>query len=154
MRTNRLGSASGACNLSAVLYLSRRCAVTRRRSKLSLAYDRSAGVVRWTINDHEAARVDRIGCPSPDATMLIDRGGTPQPAAPRQLTCGMALFTLMDGRQPRSGTGLVRLGGSYAFPTGFVEGPTLFGQGAEMRVRNFEVRRSAAGSGDGGGGVG
>jgi hypothetical protein len=120
--------------------------------KLSLAYDRSAGVVRWIINDREAARLDRIGFPSADATMLIDRGGTPQPAAPRQLNCGMALFTLMDGGQPPSGAGLVSLGGSYEIPSRFVEGPTLFGQGAEMRVRKFEVRSSAAGSGDGAGG--
>ncbi len=121
--------------------------------KLLLAYDRSAGLVPWIINDREAARVDRIGFSSADATMLIDRGGTPQPAAPRQLNCGMALFTLMDGGQPlSSGKGLVSLGGSYEFPTSFVEGPTLFGQGAEMRVRKFEVRSSAAGSGDGAGG--
>lgn len=113
--------------------------------KLSLAYDRSAGVVRWIINDREAARVDRIGFPSTDATMLIDRGGAPQPAAPSQLNCGMALFTLMDGGQPPSGTGLVSLGGSYEFPSRFVEGSTLFGQGAEMRVRKFEVRSGTAG---------
>jgi hypothetical protein len=120
--------------------------------KLSLTYDRSAEVVRWIINDHEAARVDRIGFPSADATMLIDRGGTPQSADPRQLNCGMALFTLIDGGQPSSGTGLVSLGGSYEFPTSFVEGPTLFGQGAEMQVRRFEVRTSAAGCGGGAGG--
>jgi Family of unknown function (DUF6081) len=120
--------------------------------KLSLAYDRSAGVARWIINDHEAARIDRIGFPSPDATMLIDRGGTPQPAVPRQLNCGMALLTLMDGGQPPSRTGLVSLGGSYEIPSTFVQGQTLFGQGAEMRVRKFEVRSSTAGSGDGAGG--
>jgi hypothetical protein len=120
--------------------------------KLSLAYDRSAGVARWIINDREAARVDRIGFPSADATMLIDRGGTPQPAAPKQINCGMALFTLMDGGQPPSGTGLVSLGGRYEIPSSFAEGPTLFGQGAEMQVRKFEVRSSAAESGDGAGG--
>jgi Family of unknown function (DUF6081) len=120
--------------------------------KLSLTYDRSARVVRWIINDHEAARIDSIGFPSADATMLIDRGGTPQSADSRQLNCGMALFTLIDGGQPSSGTGLVSLGGSYEFPTSFVEGPTLFGQGAEMQVRRFEVRTSAAGSGGGAGG--
>jgi hypothetical protein len=120
--------------------------------KVALAYDRSAGVVRWIINDREAARVDRIGFPSADATMLIDRGGTPRRAAPRQLNCGMALFTLMDGGQPPSGTGLVSLGGLYEIPSSFVEGPTLFGQGAEMRVRKFEVRSGAAASGDGAGG--
>lgn len=58
-------------------------------AKLSLVYNRSAGVVRWIINDREAARVDRIGFPSADAIMLIDRGRRPQSAAPRQLKCGM-----------------------------------------------------------------
>jgi hypothetical protein len=120
--------------------------------KVELAYERAAGVVRWIINDREAARVERIGFPSADATMLIDRGGTPRRAAPRQLNCGMALFTLMDGGQPPSGTGLVSLGGLYRFPSSFVEGRALFGQGAEMRVRKFEVRSGAAASGDGAGG--
>jgi hypothetical protein len=64
----------------------------------------------------------------------------------------MALFTLMDGGQPPSGTGLVSLGGWYESPSGFVEGPTLFGQGAEIRVRKLEVRNSSAGSYDGAGG--
>jgi hypothetical protein len=80
--------------------------------------------------------------------MLIDRGGTPQSAAPRQLNCGMALFTLMDGGRPRSGTGLVSLGGWYEFPSSFIEGPTLFGQGVGMQVRMLEVRSGAGGSGD------
>jgi hypothetical protein len=64
----------------------------------------------------------------------------------------MALFTLMDGGEPPPGEGLLSLGGSYEFPSSFAEGPTLFGQGAEMRVRKFEVRSSAQRSGDGAGG--
>jgi hypothetical protein len=115
---------------------------------VSLAYDASAGLVRWIINDREAARVENIGFPSPDATMLIDRGGAPGPAAPRQLNCGMALFTLMDGCLTPTGAGLASLGGNYVFPTSFAGGPTLFGQGAEMRVRRFEARSTAAGSRD------
>lgn len=116
--------------------------------RLKLEYDRSAGVVRWIINGREAARVDKIGFPAPGATLLINRGGTPQLAAPRQLNCGMALFTLMDGGLPPYGTGLVNLGGSYQFPTSFAGGPTLFGQGAELQVREFEVQSRPAGSGD------
>jgi hypothetical protein len=114
---------------------------------VSMAYDPSAGVVRWIINGREAARVDKIGFPSPNATMLINRGGTPQLAAPRQLNCGMALFTLMDGGLPPTGQGLVNLGGTYQFPTSFVGGPTLFGQGAAMQVHKFEIQSGAAGSG-------
>jgi hypothetical protein len=109
---------------------------------VSVAYNPSAGVVRWVIDGTVAAEVDKIGFPSSQATMLIDRGGTPQLAAPRQLNCGMALFTLMDGGLPPTGQGLVSLGGSYVFPTSFVGGPAVFGQGVEMRVRNFEVAMS------------
>jgi Family of unknown function (DUF6081) len=112
--------------------------------KVSLVYDPSAGAVRWIINDRDAARVEQIGFPAPEATILIDRGGTPELAAPRQLNCGMAMFTLMDGGAPRTGDGLASLGGAYRFPTSFVEGPTLFGQGAEMHVRRFEVRSAEA----------
>ena len=46
---------------------------------------------------------------------------------------------------------VANLGGTYQFPTTFVDGPTLFGQGAEMRVRKFDVRRRVAGTGDGAG---
>jgi hypothetical protein len=110
------------------------------KDTVTLAYDRSAGVVRWIIDGQEAARVNRIGFPSPRATMLINRGGTPELAAPRQLNGGMALFTLMDAGLPPAEQGLVNLGGSYVFPTSFAGGPTLFGQGAEMKVGKFEVQ--------------
>jgi hypothetical protein len=61
----------------------------------------------------------------------------------------MAFFTLMDGGQPPTGEGLANLGGTYLSPTSFVEGPTVFGQGAEMQVRKFEVRSRVAGTSDG-----
>jgi Family of unknown function (DUF6081) len=79
----------------------------------------------------------------------INRGGTPQQAAPRQINFGMAVFTLIDGGQPPTGGGLNTLGGTYLFPASFVEGPTVFGQGAEMQVRKFEVRSRVAGTSDG-----
>jgi hypothetical protein len=60
----------------------------------------------------------------------------------------MALFTLLDGGHPPTGEGLANLGGAYRFPTRFVGGPTLFGQGAAMQVRTFEVQRRAVLSGD------
>jgi Family of unknown function (DUF6081) len=113
--------------------------------EVSVAYDRSAGVLVWIINGREAARVDNIGYPSPNASMLIDRGGAPRRAVPRQLNCGMALFTLMDGAEPPAGDGLADLGGSYQFPTRFAGGPTLFGQGARMEVSKFEIRSTAGG---------
>jgi hypothetical protein len=115
------------------------------QDKITVAYNRSAGVVRWLVDDQEVARVSQIGIPAPGATTIINHGGTPQPAAPRQLNCGMALFTLLDGGLPPSGQGLVELADPYTFPTSFVypsgsaNPPTLFGQGAEMHVSRFEV---------------
>src|SRR5438874_3729212 len=109
------------------------------QAKVTVAYDRAAGVVRWLVDDQEVARVSQIGLPAPGATTIIDHGGTPQLAAPRQLNCGMALFTLLDGGLPPTGDGLVFLAPPYTFPTGFVGGPSLFGQGAEMHVGRFEV---------------
>jgi hypothetical protein len=109
------------------------------QAKVTVAYNRAAGVVRWLVADQEVARVDHIGLPSPGATTIIDRGGIPQPAEPRQLNCGMALFTLLDAGLPPSGTGLVSLAPAYTFPAAFVGGPSLFGQGAEMRVQRFEI---------------
>ena len=111
---------------------------------VTVAYDPSTGVVRWIINGTVAAIVDKIGFPSSQATLTIDRGGTPQLAAPRQLNCGMALFTLMDGGLPPTGEGLVRLGGSYVYPRSFVGGSSLFGQGLEMQVRKFQVQTAAS----------
>lgn len=113
-----------------------------REATVSIVYDRSAGVVSWLINGAPAASVERIGLPSPDATLLIDHGGRPESAAPRQLNYGMTLFTLMDGGLPPAGMGLVDLGSSYVFPAAFVGGSTVFGQGAEMHVRRLEVERS------------
>lgn len=120
--------------------------VTNDDNVVTVADEPSGGVVRWIINGVVAAVVDKIGFPSPQATLVIDRGGTAQLAAPRQLNCGMAFFTLVDGGLPPIGEGLVSLGGSYVFPTSFVGGPTLFGQGVEMQVRKFEVRSSEPGS--------
>ncbi len=104
-----------------------------------MAYNRAAGVVRWLVDDLEVARVSNIGFPAAGATMIIDHGGTPQAATPRQLNCGMALFTLLDGGLPPSGTGLVSLAPPYTFPTAFADGPNLFGQGTELRVERFEI---------------
>jgi hypothetical protein len=109
------------------------------QAKVTVAYNRSAGVVRWLVDDQEVARVSHIGFQAPGATRIIDHGGTQQAASPRQLNCGMALFTLLDGGLPPSGKGLVFLAPPYTFPTAFVGGPNLFGQGAEMHVHRFEI---------------
>jgi hypothetical protein len=51
----------------------------------------------------------------------------------------MALFTLLDGGLPPADTGLVSLKPPDTFPTAFAGGPSLFGQGAELRVERFEI---------------
>jgi hypothetical protein len=107
--------------------------------KVTVAYNRAARVVRWLVDDEEVARVSNIGFPGVGATTIIEHGGTPQLATPRQLNCGMALFTLLDGGLPPADTGLVSLEPPYAFPTAFAGGPNLFGQGAELRVERFEI---------------
>jgi hypothetical protein len=112
------------------------------QAKVAVAYDRAAGTVRWLVNDAEAALVGKIGFPAPDATTIIDHGGAAEVVAPRQLNCGMAMFTLLDGGLAPSRTGLVSLAPPYAFPGRFAGGPTLFGQGAELHVERFEVQAS------------
>jgi len=109
-------------------------------AKVAVAYNRAAGTTRWLINDTEVARVSKIGLPAPDATTIIDHGGTPEMVSPRQLNCGMAMFTLLDGRLAPSETGLVSLAPPYRFPTRFAGGPKLFGQGAELYVERFKVQ--------------
>jgi hypothetical protein len=110
-----------------------------QRVKVEVAYGYAAGVVRWLVNDKEAARVTNIGFPANGATTIIDHGGSPEGAAPRQLNCGMAFFTLLDGALAPTGEGLAPIAPPYAFPTSFVGGPILFGQGAEMQVERLEV---------------
>jgi hypothetical protein len=115
------------------------------QAKVAVAYDRAAGTVRWLVNNTETAQVSKIGFPVPDATTIIDHGGTPEVVAPRQLNCGMAMFTLLDGGLAPSGTGLVPLAPPYMFPARFAGGPNLFGQGAELHVEHFEVQSKKPG---------
>ncbi len=77
-------------------------------------------------------------CP-PDATIVIDHGGTPEAASPRQLNCGMDMFTLLDTvRHPL-------VPGSYRWlrrtrSHGLRRRSESFGQGAELHVERFDVR--------------
>lgn len=120
---------------------------------LKVAYDRAAGTVRWLIDEKEVFRVDRIGRLIDRQYMLLDRGGDEEVVSPRQLNCGMGTFTLLDGHGPAD-TGLVRLTSqpNYNFspPVGpptlevFLDDASLaenrlFGQGAELRMRQFVV---------------
>jgi hypothetical protein len=110
-----------------------------KQAKISVGYSSALGVVRWLVDDVEVARVTNIGFPAPGATTIIDHGGTPQAVNPRQMNCGMALFTLLDAGLAPAGPGLVSLAPPYQIPKEFVGGPKLFGQGAELQVARVEV---------------
>jgi hypothetical protein len=125
---------------------------------LAIAYDRSAGTVRWIVDGEERFRVDRIGHLIDRQDLTIDHGGTPESIEPRQLSGGMGLLTLLDGALP-SGDALVRLSdveGTYFDPQQgepaaqvFVDEASsdasrLFGQGAALQMEHFTVERRAA----------
>jgi len=144
---------------------------------LKIAYDRSRGIIRWLISGNEVMRVDRLGYRIDRRHMVLDHGGTETLVQPRQLACGMGMFTLLDASRPgQSGPaptadGLVRLSTApnFYFHTGLgqpnpqtfadpgsLPSSRLFGQGAELNarslvvssVRNDDDRRDAVELGD------
>ncbi|TCV92377.1 hypothetical protein EC912_10784 [Luteibacter rhizovicinus] len=119
--------------------------------RLRIAYDRSARLTRWLVDEREVYRVDRIGRLIDRDYMTIDLGGIEEDVAPRQLDCGMGTFTLLDGHLP-SDRGLVRLSEAPYFnpefgapvPENFADNLSLyvdriFGQGAELKVKRYSV---------------
>jgi hypothetical protein len=122
--------------------------------RLAVSLDRSAGSVRWLVDGRVVFQVNRIGYRLPSRHYLItDFGGTDQLVQPRQLACGMALFTFLDGDGPTN-RGLVRLTNeqSYYFdpdlgepaPQQFVDEQSrpesrLWGQGAQLKMANLTV---------------
>jgi hypothetical protein len=127
---------------------------------LKIAYDRSAGTVRWLVNQREVFRVSKIGRRIDPQYLTLDHGGEEADVAPKQLDGGMGLFTLLDGFRP-SNQALVRLSSARGFyrnvgtgqpadpGTGYfldetsAPGSRLFGQGAELRVRAVAVSSRA-----------
>jgi hypothetical protein len=127
---------------------------------LKIAYDRDGGLVRWLVDGNEVMRVNRLGYRIDRRHMVLDHGGTETLVQPRQLACGMGMFTLLDASRPGQrasnpvSDGLVRLSAapSFYFNTGLGQ-PTpqtfadpdslatsrLFGQGAELKVRSLVV---------------
>ena len=118
-----------------------------------IAYNPTAGTVRWLLNGVEVFRVSQLGRRLDRQWMAIDHGGTEQTVAMRQLNCGMGLFTLLDASLGGS-SGLVRLSGapSFYFQTAMGEpnvtsfadeyslpNSRLFQQGAQFQVRNYKV---------------
>lgn len=81
---------------------------------LAIAYDAASATTRWYVEGDEVLAVDRLGFRALDAAHLKrDNGKAEQAAAPRQLTCGVSLFT-----------------------------DRLWGQGLRMTVASVEVRSS------------
>lgn len=122
---------------------------------LTISYDRDAGVVRWMVDGKEVYRVDHLGFRIDRKYMVLDNGGVEMPARPRQLDCGMGMFTLLDGSAPGGPDfGLVRLSSADPFyfdpargepvPQTFLddeslESNRLFGQGASMAMARYVV---------------
>jgi hypothetical protein len=126
--------------------------------RLEIAYDKSAGLVRWIIDNHEVFRVNHIGRRIDRRFMTLDHGGVEADLSPNQLDAGMGMFTLLDGFLP-SRIGLARLSNLPYFyfdpeagppilepfvDTTSADSSRLFGQGAELGVRRYTVssRRS------------
>jgi pyridoxamine 5'-phosphate oxidase family protein len=83
--------------------------------ELTVRYDAADGVARWLVEGAEVLSVDRIGLRVLDPSHLRRDNGLPeQAAAPRQLNCGLGLFT-----------------------------DQIWGQGVRLDARRFEVRATA-----------
>jgi hypothetical protein len=127
---------------------------------LKIEYDSSRGLVRWLVGGNEVFRVSRLGHRIDRRHMVLDHGGAEALVQPRQLACGMGMFTLLDASRPGQqgpaaiSDGLVRLSTAlnFYFHTGLGQ-PTpqtfadpasaassrLFGQGAELNARRLVV---------------
>lgn len=120
---------------------------------LKIAYDKSAGTVRWLVNNKEVYRVSNIGYRIDRKFMTIDHGGREVAVSPNQLNCGMGMFTLLDGHKP-SDRALVKLSTTPDFyfdpkqgepiaqtfvDNASLDGNRLFGQGAELRITKYQV---------------
>jgi hypothetical protein len=126
--------------------------------ELQIAYDREAGVVRWLVSGQELFRVDKIGYRIDRDYMVLDHGGVEETVEPRQLNFGMGMFTLLDA-DVLAKKGLVKLSNipdTYFDPTkgepkaqkfedtASETSSRLFGQGAELRVKDFLVNSRPA----------
>ncbi|CAL9410340.1 hypothetical protein SUDANB171_01638 [Streptomyces sp. enrichment culture] len=126
---------------------------------LEIRIDQGGKRVTWLVDGRQKLQTDRIGTRAFDRRhMTIDHGGTEERLALRQVTCGFALGTLLDGARPgaRQGQGLVRLDSTPGFyfdprsgqpvPQTFLDEASgadsrLWGQGAELRVEWTRVVR-------------
>jgi Family of unknown function (DUF6081) len=120
---------------------------------VAVAYDKAAGVVSWLVDGKPKFSVNRIGFRIDRKYMLLDHGGTEELFSPKQLDCGMGMFTLLDGHGPQH-EGLVRFSSAPDFyfnpelgepnPETFFDQDSatssrLFGQGAAIEARKASV---------------
>lgn len=123
--------------------------------KLGISYDKASNTVVWEVDGREVQRVSRVGLPIDRSNMVLDHGGTPTEVSLNQLNCGMGLFTLLDANTVGRG-GLAKLSTTPGFyynpavgqPTAetfadpnSVDGSRLFGQGAEINVKKYNITR-------------
>jgi hypothetical protein len=136
---------------------------------MAVAYNKAKQYIRWLLDGIEVFRVDSVGMLISRQYMLIDYGGQEAAAFPDSIQCGFGTFSLLDAYAPCVATrvnaaggvqctfnstyvGLVQLqtpsvyinprtgSGAATFWNGTdPQGARLFGQGANMNLRNFEV---------------
>ena len=118
---------------------------------LTVAYEKTAGTVRWYVDEGEVYRVDKLGCVAERQYLTLDHGGAEMEVSPTQLAAGMGMFTLLDGF--RANRGLVHLSSRLEYwspeagaPTEVrflddhsLQGSRLFGQGAQLEVHKYVV---------------
>ncbi|RLK53914.1 DUF6081 family protein [Actinokineospora cianjurensis] len=121
---------------------------------LETVMDNAAGAVEWRVDRRTVLRVDKIGYRVLDRKhLLMDLGGREERVFPRQMACGMGMFTFLAGSAQGS-PGLVRISdapGKYfdtlkgqPTPQTFVDDRSLpsnrlWGQGARLRVDSVTV---------------
>jgi hypothetical protein len=121
--------------------------------RLEIAYDKSAAVVRWVIDNREVFRVNNIGRRIDQRFLTLDHGGVEAVVSLNQLDAGMGMLTLLDGFLP-SRIGLARLSNLPYFyfdpevgepnlqtfvDTTSSQNSRLFGQGAELGARRYTI---------------
>lgn len=123
-----------------------------RMHDLEVRIDQGGKRVGWYVDGARKLRTDKIGTRAFDRKyMTLDHGGTEERLTLKQISCGMALGSLLDGAKPGAadGTALVKLKDKQDFYYGPRDGEPveqkfldpesrvenrLFGQGARMRL--------------------
>ncbi|MGR4881625.1 DUF6081 family protein [Streptomyces sp. LARHCF249] len=121
---------------------------------LAISFDKSAGKAVWRLDGREVLSIDRVGrLPADRGHLILDHGGTQETVSPRQLSCGIGTFTLLDA-EGADGRGLVRLSDrpDYYFDPdlgapheqGFLDDAgspanRLWGQGVQLQVGRVGV---------------